>query len=92
MHNIMPPLPGFASIFAYFPGFRRWRGSTTGLFYGAPPGLNNSARYRSRGLPHNYQFVNTNYDIRNTNFKVRRLRRNVAKPCISYWCNYGSKR
>ena len=39
-----------------------------------------------------WQFVNTNYDIRNTNFKVRRLRRNVAKPCISYWCNYGSKR
>ena len=31
-------------FFAYFPGFRRLRGSTPGLFYDAPTGLKKSAR------------------------------------------------
>ena len=30
------PLRGSHLFFAYFPGFRRLRGSTPGLFYGAP--------------------------------------------------------
>ena len=37
---------GVRIYFAYFPGFRRWRGSTPGLFYGAPGG---AQKYRTRG-------------------------------------------
>ena len=42
---------GVRIYFAYFPGFRRWRGSTPGLFYGAPNGAQKFGSLTLAGSP-----------------------------------------
>ena len=53
--------PGFAFVFfGRFPGFRPLRGSTAGLFYGAPPGLKfrlANARKIAPLCPFNFRFI-----------------------------------
>ena len=48
-------------------------------------------KFRSPTARHPYKLPFVEF-LEMPNFKVRRLRRNVAKPCISYRCNYGIKR
>ena len=45
------PLRGSHLFFAYFPGFRRLRGSTPGLFYDAPNGAQKVGSLTLAGAP-----------------------------------------